>query len=95
MVEPKGAIPPSWEQPANGGAGLPAEGYSGRSLASVVAPFRHGFAAHGSECSLKECIVNNVGLVVFTFDDPVARECSTLADDREENGCVPALPCFY
>ena len=65
------------------------------SLASVVAPFGHGFATHWSERSLKECVVYNVALVIFAFDDPVAGECFTLADTRKENGGVTALPCFY
>ena len=44
---------------------------------------------------MKECVIYNVALVVFAFDDPVAGECFTLADTRKENGGMRALPCFY
>ena len=66
-----------------------------RELAAVVTSFAGGLGAHRREGALKERVINNVALVVFPLDDPVAGKDLALADVGEEDGGVLALFCFY
>jgi hypothetical protein len=60
-------------------------------LAAVVAAFGLGLPGDGREGALEEGVVDDVALVVFAFDDPVAGEGFALAGVGEDNGRVAAL----
>jgi hypothetical protein len=64
-------------------------------LASVLASFVRLLPWDGSEGALEEGVVDDVALVVFAFDDPVARVGLTLAAIGEDGGGVSALCGVY
>jgi hypothetical protein len=64
-------------------------------LTAVVAPFVRGFPGDRREGALEERVIHYVALVVFAFNDPVARKHFALTGVGEDEGCMPALCCFY
>ena len=60
-------------------------------LAAVVAAFVGWFPGDGGEGSLEEAVVDDVALVIFAFDDPVAGKGFALAGVGEDEGGVEAL----
>jgi hypothetical protein len=64
-------------------------------LASVVAPFVRSLPWDGGEGALEEGVVDDVALVVFAFDDPVAWIGFTLAAIGEDGGGLGALCGVY
>jgi hypothetical protein len=49
----------------------------------------------GDEGALEEGVVDDITLVIFALDDPVAGKDFALADVGEEEGGVFALSCLY
>jgi hypothetical protein len=64
-------------------------------LTAVVASFVRGLPGDGGEGALEEGIVDDVALVVFAFDDPVAGVHLALTGIGEDEGWTFALPGFY
>ena len=60
-----------------------------------MAAFTRGFPGDWSEGALEEAVVDDVALVVFAFDDPVAGIGFALAGVGEDEGGVEALGSVY
>jgi len=56
-----------------------------------VAAFTRGFPGNRSKSALEEGVVHDVALVIFSFDDPVARVGFALSGVGEDEGGVEAL----
>jgi hypothetical protein len=63
----------------------------GGKLAAVVAAFARGFPGNRSKSALEEGVVDDVALVIFSFDDPVAGIGFALSGVGEDDGWVEAL----
>jgi hypothetical protein len=63
----------------------------GGKLAAVVAAFARGFPGNRSKSALEEGVVDDVALVIFSFDDPVAGIGFALSGVGEDDGGVEAL----
>ena len=64
-------------------------------LGAVVSAFVGGFPGNGGEGTLKEGVVDDVALVIFAFDDPVAGEGFTMSGVGEDGGGLGALRGVY
>jgi hypothetical protein len=64
-------------------------------LRAVVAAFVGWIPWDGNEGALEEGVIDNVALVIFAFDDPVAGKDFALASVGEDEGGIGALPCVY
>jgi hypothetical protein len=64
-------------------------------LAAVVAAFAGRLPGDGGKGALEEGVVDDVTLVVFAFDDPVAGIGFALAGVGEDEGGVEALGRIY
>ena len=64
-------------------------------LAAVVAAFARRLPGDGGKSALEEGVVDDVTLVVFAFDDPVAGIGFALAGVSEDEGGVEALSRIY
>ena len=60
-----------------------------------MAAFTRGFPGDWSEGALEEAVVDDVALVVFAFDDPIAGIGFTLAGISKNEGGVEALGGVY
>ena len=67
----------------------------GRGLAAVVTAFVGGLPGDGGKGALKEGVIDDVALVIFAFDDPVAGVGFALSGVGEDHGGVLALCCVY
>jgi hypothetical protein len=67
----------------------------GTELAAVVSSFIRGLPGDGSEGALEEGIVDDVALVVFAFDDPVAGVGLAMAKVGKDGGGLGALCSVY
>jgi len=64
-------------------------------LGAVVSAFVGGFPGNGGEGTLKEGVVDDVALVIFAFDDPVAGKGFAMAGVGEDDGVLVALCGVY
>jgi hypothetical protein len=64
-------------------------------LAAVVSSFVRGLPGDGGEGALEEGVVDDVALVVFAFDDPVAGVDFALAGVGEDGRRLSALRGVY
>ena len=67
----------------------------GAKLTAVLPAFGQGLPGDGGEGALEESVVNNVALVVFSFDDPVAGIGVTRAGAGEDRSGLSALRGVY
>jgi len=64
-------------------------------LAAVVSSFVRRLPGDGGEGALEEGVVDDVALVVFAFDDPVAGVGFAMAAVSEDGGGMSALRGIY
>ena len=64
-------------------------------LAAVVTAFAGRFPGNGGKGALEEGVVDDVTLVVFAFDDPVAGIGFALAGVGKDESGVEALGCIH
>jgi hypothetical protein len=67
----------------------------GAALTAVLSTFVWGLPGDGGEGALEEGVVDDVTLVVFAFDDPVAGEGFTMAGVGEDGRGLSALRGVY
>ena len=67
----------------------------GQELCTVVASFIGWIPCNGNEGALEEGIVDDVALVIFAFDDPVAGKDFALTGISKDEGGIFALLCVY
>jgi len=67
----------------------------GAELAAVVSSFVRGLPGDGGEGALEEGIVDDVALVIFAFDDPVAGIGFAMAKVGKDGGGLGALCSVY
>ena len=66
---------------------------SNTQLTAVVASFGHRLPWDGGKCALEESVIDDIALVIFTFDDPVTGKDLAFADIGEDDGWLAALCC--
>jgi hypothetical protein len=66
-------------------------GLRGGALAAVVAAFLGGLPGNGGKGALEKSVVDDIALVIFAFDDPVAGVGFALSGVGEDRGGVEAL----
>ena len=64
-------------------------------LCTVVAPFVGWLPWDGNKGALEEGVIDDVTLVVFALDDPVAGKDFALTGVGEDKGGIFALLCVY
>jgi hypothetical protein len=64
-------------------------------LTAVVSSFVRGRPGDGGEGALEEGVVDDIALVVFAFDDPVAGEGFTMSGVGEDGGGLGTLRGIY
>ena len=64
-------------------------------LCAVVASFIGWIPWDGNEGALEEGVIDDVALVIFALDDPIAGKHLALASVGEDEGGICALPCVY
>ena len=67
----------------------------GYELTAVLSLFVGGLPGDGGEGALEEGVVDDVALVVFAFDDPVAGMCFAMAGVGEDGSGLSALRGVY
>ena len=69
--------------------------WAGTKLTAVVSSFVRGRPGDGGEGALEEGVVDDIALVVFAFDDPVAGEGFTMSGVGEDGGGLGTLRGIY
>ena len=64
-------------------------------LCTVVASFIGWIPCDGNEGALEEGVIDDVALVIFAFDDPIAGKDFALTGVGEDKGWIFALLCVY